>query len=374
MKCSILTITYHFWFVVLFVMFNADMTNREIAQIRLHNQRIGGEKFKTANEVVQYMGAVQAQDYAGAKWALGLRMKKSNDTEIDKALNDGAIIRTHVLRPTWHFVTPADARWMIELTAPRINAQAAFMYRQQELDATVFRKSNDALAKAFEGGKKLDRLEIKDVLQKAGIATSDLRFVHLLMRAELDKVICSGGRQGNQFTYALFDDVVPQGGLFNKEEALAKLAATYFISRGPATLQDFTWWSGLAGADTKAALEIVKSALQSFKIGNLEYWMDKDTPSTLAEATSVYLLPAYDEFAVSYKDRSAIINPKYTRQTLNVIFNPSIIMDEQIVGTWKRIIKKSGVIFDLNLLTKLNKTQTKAIGTAKGQYLKFINI
>jgi hypothetical protein len=194
------------------------------------------------------------------------------------------------------------------------------------------------------------------------------------MRAELDRVICSGGRQGNQFTYALFDDRVPQGNPFTKEEALAKLATTYFISRGPASLQDFTWWSGLAQVDAKAGLETIKPVLQSFKIDTVEYWMDKSAPPIPAKVASAYLLPAYEEFAVAYKDRSAIINPSYTPQIRNVIFDPAIIVNEQIVGTWKRTIKKTGVVFDLNLFAKLNKTQTKAIETAKSQYLKFISI
>ncbi len=252
------------------------MTHLEIARQRLYNQCISGQKLKKPAEIVTYMGAIQAQDYAGAKWAIGTRLQKSSDVAIDKAMAKGSIIRTHVLRPTWHFVAPSDVIWMIELTAPRINAFNASMYRQLQLDSAVFTKSNDVLAKALEGGKQLNRAAMMHALQQAGVATNDLRFIHLLMRAELDKVICSGARQGKQFTYALFDDRVPPGNALSKEEALAELAKRYFKGHGPATLQDFTWWSGLAAADAKKGLEIVKPQVTCIKVDSREYWMTED--------------------------------------------------------------------------------------------------
>jgi hypothetical protein len=348
------------------------MNNLEIAQQRLYNQRISGEKFKNPADVVKYLGAVQAQDYAGAKWALGLRSQRSSDAAIDEAMADGSIIRTHVLRPTWHFVAPADARWMIELTAPRINVAAGTWFRKLKLDNAVFKQSNDALAKALEGCKQLNRAEVMAVLNKAGVATDDLRFIHLLMRAELDKVICSGGRQGKQFTYALFDDRVPQGNVPAKEKALAELALRYFMSRGPATLQDFNWWSGLATIDAKLGLEIAKPQLVKINVESREYWMAKDVPVINNKAPIAHLLPAFDEFAVAYKDRSAIVNPKYVKQALHVIFNPSIVVNNQVVGTWKRTLKKDAIDIILNPFGKLNKIQTKAIETAAERYRGFV--
>jgi hypothetical protein len=246
------------------------MTNLDIVQQRIYNQHVARQTFKKPAEIVRYMGAVQAQDYAGAKWAIGLRLQNGTDAAVDKAMANGSIIRTHVLRPTWHFVTPADAQWMIELTAPRINAFSASRYRQLQLDNIVFKRSNDALAKALEGGKQLNRLEVMSALNNAGVATNDLRFIHLLMHAELDKVICSGARRGKQFTYALFDDRIPKDNTPSKEEALAELAKRYFISRGPATLQDFTWWSGLAAADARKGLEIVKPQLTNMLAEGLQ--------------------------------------------------------------------------------------------------------
>ncbi len=350
------------------------MTHPEIAQIRLNNQYIAHPIFNRPEEGVAHLGAVQAQDYAGAKWALGLRMQKSSDAMIDKAMADGRIIRTHVLRPTWHFIAPADARWMIDLTAPRINAFSASRYRQLELDALVFKKTNDALAKALEGGKQLTRDEVMTVLNNAGIKTDDLRFIHLLMHAELDKVICSGGRQGKQFTYALFDDRVPPGAAIDKEEALAKLAERYFKSRGPATLHDFAWWGGITLTDAKIGLEAVKTGLTSANVDGREFWMPNEMRILSGKTPSAYLLPAFDEFAVAYADRTATVNSKYTLQARHVIFDPSIIINSQVIGTWKRSLKKQGAEITLNLFGKINQEHKKGIDAAAARYRKFISV
>ena len=348
------------------------MTNSDIAQLRLYNQHVSHQIFKKPAEIVKRLGAVQAQDYAAAKWALGLRLQNSSDAAIDKAMANGAIIRTHVLRPTWHFVSPTDTRWMIELTAPRINAFNASMYRQLQLDNVVFKRSNDALAKALEGGKQLNRADIKAALQQAGVLTDDLRFIHLLMRAELDKVICSGGRQGKQFTYALFDDRVPMSSPLAHEEALSKLAERYFISRGPATLQDFTWWSGLTTTDARTGLETVKSGLTKMVAEGKEYWMGQEEPAITGKSAGTYLLPTFDEFAVAYKDRAAMVDPRYLKQAKQVIFAPAILVNNQVVGTWKRELSKKTVDITLNPFGKFSKKHTKAIETVVKRYRKFI--
>ncbi len=348
------------------------MTNSEIARQRLLNQYVAGQSLKKPADVVQYMGAIQAQDYAGAKWAVGMRLQKSKDAAIDKALANGSVIRTHVLRPTWHFVTPADVRWMIELTAPRINILAAGRHRQLKLDSKTLKLSNDTLAGALNGKKQLTRLELQDALHKAGINTDEQRFVHILMQAELDKVICSGGRQGKQFTYALFDDRVPKANDFTHDEAVAELVKRYFISRGPATLHDFTWWSGLTVADAKIGLEASKGKLESIYINGLTYWMAKHQPPINSKAPLAHLLPAYDEFAVAYSDRTAIINPKYLTEAKYVIFAPSVVVNNQVVGTWKRTVKKNEVEVILDLFGKLGKAQAAAVEAAVKRYQRFV--
>ena len=348
------------------------MTDLEIAQQRLYAQHIAAQTFATPAKIVKYMGAMQAQDYAGAKWAVGMRLQKSNDAAVDKAMADGSIIRTHVLRPTWHFVAPADLRWMLDLTAHRIISLSASRERQLKLDAPIFKQSNDALGKALTGGKQLSRLEMMDVLQQAGVDTNEERFIHLLMRAELDQVICSGARLGKQFSYTLFDDRVPKGNTSSHEEALAELVKRYFISRGPATLQDFAWWSGLTLTDAKTGLEVIKSELTNIQVNGQTYWISKDQPVINVRAPLAFLLPAYDEFAVAYSDRTAAVNPKYLVQARHVIFDPSIVINNQVVGTWKRVVKRNEIEIILKPFGKLNKVQTKAIEMAQKRYQKFM--
>src|SRR5260221_11504732 len=216
------------------------MTNLDIAHQRLHNQLITQRMFEKPGDVVQWLGAVQAQDYAAAKWALGLRMQGAIDESIEQAFADGTILRTHVMRPTWHFVTPADIRWMLALTAPRVNASNARYYRRLELDDAVFAKSNAVVTKALQGGNQLTRVELGAVLEQAGMATHDLlRLTYMVGRAELDGLICSGAKRGKQFTYALLDERAPQTKTLARDEALPELAKRYFTGYGPATLKDY---------------------------------------------------------------------------------------------------------------------------------------
>jgi hypothetical protein len=352
------------------------MTKLNIIGCRLYNQQISRTAFKTPAEVVYSLGAVQAQDYGAAKWALGLRMKDGSDAAVDNALADGTIIRTHVMRPTWHFVSPADVRWMLELTAPRVKAAMAYNFRRLGLDAAVFKRSNSALVKALRGGKQLTRLELTAVLKHRGIKTDNLGYLHLLMRAELDQVICSGGRRGKQFTYALLDERVPKAGSFKRDEALAELALRYFTGHGPATVQDFAWWSGLTIADAKKGLELVKYRLMNEEVDGGTFWFSN--PPRLPDISSVaFLLPNFDEYTVGYSDRGGIIEPEHAEklEAFGVyLLNPAIVIHGKIVGTWKRTIRKNEVFILLNLLASFNKTETRALDAAIERYGRFLGL
>src|SRR5579884_4270870 len=258
------------------------MPDLGIAQQRLYNQLITRQNersFDTPEAVVQWLGAVQAQDYGAAKWAVGLRLPGATDDDIEQAMADGAILRTHILRPTWHFVSPADIRWLLALTAPRVHAANAPWYRKLELDDAIVKQSNDALTNALQGGKQLTRDELASALQQAGIATEgEQRVSNIMMRAELDGVICSGARRGKQFTYALLAERAPQARALDRDKALAELTLRYFSSHGPATAQDFVWWSGLTIVDAKAGLAMATSYLQQETINGQTYWFSPSTP------------------------------------------------------------------------------------------------
>lgn len=221
---------------------------------------------------MNHLGAVQAQDFTAAKWALGLRVKNSTNADIEKAFNNGSILRTHVMRPTWHFIMPKDIRWMLELTAPRVKSLLAGSNRMLGLDDTLFAKSNDAIVSALEGHTHLTRLELKTILADNGIETDVQRLAHIIIRAELDGLICSGPRRGKQFTYALLEERAGMTEKMNREKALERLARTYFTSHGPAQLVDFSWWSGLVKKDAQYALDGIKSDLRQATVDGRTYW------------------------------------------------------------------------------------------------------
>src|SRR5438105_4854056 len=275
------------------------MINLDIAHRRLHNQHITRRTLETPQALVEWLGAVQAQDFAAAKWALGLRLQGVKDDDIEQAFTDGAILRTHVMRPTWHFVSPADIRWLLALTAPRVHAASAYYTRKLELDDAVFSGTHAVLANALQGGKQLTRDELASALQQAGIATEgEQRVTYIIMRAELDGIICSGARRGKQFTYALLAERAPQARSLDRDEALAELTTRYFTSHGPATIQDFVWWSGLTVADARAGLAMVTSHLLHETIGGQTYWFPVSRLAEQDLSQTAYLLPNYDEYTV----------------------------------------------------------------------------
>jgi len=354
-----------------------------IAVQRLYNQRLLQTEFQTPSEVVAWMGAVQSQDYAFAKWALGLRLVNGTDAVIEQAFNAGAILRTHVMRPTWHFVTPADIRWMLELTAPRVNAFNAYKYRQLELDEPLLRRSSAALAKALQGGKQLTRNELRVVLQKAGVATGPLhrggehRMAYILMWAELDGVICSGPRRGKQFTYMSLDERAPHARKLTRDEALAELTRRYFASHGPATTQDFAWWSGLTMADAKAGLDMHGSQLSHEVIGGRTCWFSSVETAVKDKAVAAHLLPALDEYTVAYQDKSAVFDPTDTKRLGDrgeFLTNHVIVVNGRIAGTWRRKLKKDAVIFTCNLFATLKTAEQRLFAAAIQRYGKFLDL
>lgn len=353
------------------------MSGLDIARHRLHNQRISKATFKRPDDVVGWLAAVQAQDYAGAKWALGLRLQGATDNVVEQAFARGAILRTHLLRPTWHFVTPADIRWMLALTAPRVHAVNAHMYRQLELDGAVVKRSHAALAKALQDGQQLTRDELRGVLHQAGIATdSGLRMGYLLMRAELDGVVCSGARRRKQFTYALLEERAPHARLLEREEALAELARRYFVSRGPATVQDFAKWSGLTIADARNGLEAVKTHLRHEVVDGQPYWFSASRPSAKAVSPAAYLLSIYDEYISGYQDRSAIVDARHAAKLWAVgnALSYIIVVDGQIVGTWRRTLRKGEVTIETNIFSRLTKAERRAVAAAADKYGAFLGL
>jgi len=349
----------------------------DIARARLHNQQLSRKAFDEPGDVVRWLGAVQAQDFAGAMWAVGQRIPGATEAGLERAFNDGSILRTHVMRPTWHFVAPSDIRWMLALTEPRVNALNSHYYRKLGLDKALFMRSNDLMADALQGGKYLTRPELMGVLGQAGIDTSDLlRCTYLVMSAELDAVICSGPRRGKQFTYALLDERAPQAVMLAKEEALAELTRGYFTSHGPATIQDFVWWSGLTTSDARVGLELARSRLSHELIDEQTYWVGASSPPSGETSPIAYLLPNYDEYTVGFADRSAVLDKAHTEKLdpRSGILSNVVVIDGMVAGTWKRTLKKDAVIVETSLFTPLSADETKALTDAAERYGQFLGL
>jgi hypothetical protein len=217
------------------------MTLSDLSLNRIKNQGIDEQSFISAKDLVAHMGAMQVQDYLMAKWAIGLRVQHATDKTIVDAYNNGEIIRTHLMRPTWHFVSPDDIYWLLELTSPQIKNSSKSRNKQLELDETIFTKSNAILENALCKNSNLTREELRELYAKENFKTNENRLSHLLMHAELDGVICNGAIKGNKQTYALLAERIPTKKLLSREESLAELAKRYFTSHAPATLRDFIW-------------------------------------------------------------------------------------------------------------------------------------
>ncbi len=348
----------------------------DIAQLRLVNQHLARPVFTDPADIVSHMGAMQAQDFAAAKWAVAQRLLGATDDLIENSFSRGDIVRTHVMRPTWHFVHPADIRWMLQLTAPRVMKIAATYHRQQKLDQVIFSKCEKALAKAMEGGRHLMRAEIIEVLQRAGVATDEQRFLHIMMQMELTGLVCSGARRGKQFTYALLDERVPAVKTLDKKDALLALAERYFTAHGPATLKDYIWWSGLTATDAKAGTEMIKDKLQSVEALGSTFWFARHEDTFIDRVPAALLLPNYDEYIVSYKDRTAAILARdmIKNDPRGTIFNHTILISGRVVGIWKRSIGNSKVDIVLIPFAALSKVNHGAVLTAVKRYVRYLGL
>jgi hypothetical protein len=355
------------------------MTKAEIVRRRLFNQRLIGTKFDRPEDVVRWLGAVQAQEYPDSKWGLAQRMNGATDAAIEQAFAEGRLLRTHVMRPTWHYVTPADIRWLLKLTAPRVNTTVASYYRKFGLDDAFFARSNDVLARALEGGKQLTRAELAAVLEQAGVivaAEDRVRFSFVIMRAELDGLICSGARRGKQHTYALLEERVPRARILERDEALAELTLRYFKSHGPATVKDFGWWSGLTAADVRAGIEMNAGQLEAVEAEELDgatCWFAPDSvPEAELASPVAHLLPPYDEYTIAYKNHSTIFEPEYAERII-AAFGIVIIIDGRIAGAWKRTFRKGTVEVILTPFRNHTESERQAIVRSAEQYSAFLN-
>ncbi len=330
------------------------MTLNDIAALRLQTQQLNGCSFKKAADLVKWFGAIQGQEYAQSKWGIGLRLPHLDDQAIEKEINDGKIIRTHLLRPTWHLVAAADLRWMLMLTAPRVSAINAYMYRKMELDANIFRRCHNIIEKALQGNKHLTREALNKILADNGIQSDGVRLTCIMMHAELAALICSGPKQGNQVSYALLEERVAPVKEKTRDEALLELTKRYFKSRGPATLKDYATWSGLSLSDCKKGIELSGSLFANDIFEKETYYFEAQSIKSLRN--HIALLPIYDELIMGYKNRDAILQFKHEDKK-TFTFDNTILVNGQISGTWRRTFKTKSIELEHQLLNPLTIEQ-----------------
>jgi hypothetical protein len=317
---------------------------------------------------------MQAQEYPMAKWAVGVRLKGVTDADVESALDRGEIIRTHVLRPTWHLVTAEDLRWMVTLTAPNIRKLVQGRHRDLGLTSEVLSKSYKVIEKILRDGNHATRDELIPALNKANITTDENRASHIFMSAELELLICSGKTKNGKQTFSLVDEWVQATQPISRDEALASLAQRYFQSHNPAQVEDFVWWSGLSVKDAKTAIEMVKRDFVAEVVEDKTFWVGKNlSPS---KKDTAFLFPAYDEFLISYADRSATLTFENHKRTVSVngIFRATVVVNGQTIGVWKRTFKKGNVLIEFEYFTKPDRAALKLIENAAARYAKFLGM
>jgi hypothetical protein len=349
------------------------MTPDEILRRRLENQRLARTSFRKPEDVVGWFGAMQAQDYLGSLWAIGLRMKKATEALVEAAEARRAIIRTWPMRGTLHFVAAADARWMTRLLAPRVMARnAARLKREVDVDASLVARARDVVARALEGGRRLERTAVYAALEERRIRTTNSRGLHILLCLAMEGTLCLAGRQGKQHTFALFDEWIPKSKTPERDEALAELACRYFTSHGPATARDFMWWAGLTANDAAIALDGAAVSLTKEDFEGSVYWQGKRRAKVHeSNAPQVKLLPAFDEYTVAYQDR-ALLADRASRLSKMGILGPVVVIDGRVAGLWKRTLGESTVNITIHASRKLTRAQGEALQQETREYGEFL--
>lgn len=352
------------------------MTNNFVSNSRLYNQMIVGSLHHTPEQVVKKLGAIQAQDYMQAVWAIGLRSPATKLADIERAITDRKIILTWTLRGTLHFIPPEDVKWMLQLSAPRLASQTKRRMAELGLDDQTLERCKEIIVDALKGGKQMDRSVLLQRIEEEGIHTGNQRGYHMLWNSAYQGLICFGPMNGKQQTIVLLEEWVPDCRELSYDRSLQELAFRYFTARGLATVQDFAWWAGITLTDARQGLESVKNEFQSADINGSKYWMSTHQLAPADEDSSVYLLPGFDEYILGYKDRSAVLEPKTASLIVpgnNGVFLPMIVVRGQVVGTWKRSIKKKGIEIVIHPFRELGNAE-EAVFKAAERYAAFIDL
>jgi Winged helix DNA-binding domain len=320
---------------------------------------------------------VQSQDYPGAKWAVGQRTAASVDADLDALFDAGAFVRTHVMRPTWHFVAAEDIRWLLATTAHRVHQANAYQYRSLGIDDRLAGQAADIFVRALEGGRALTREELGTALGAAGIEATGLRLGYLIGHAEVEAILVNGPRRGKRQTFALLAERVRPTRERTVEEGLGELATRYVRGHGPAQDADLAWWSGLTLGEARRALDLAGGALRREQIRNRTFWCDPDEPapaSTEPDASAVHLLPNYDELLIAFRDRSDAIDPDLPEpaRVAEAVLAHIVVREGLVVGGWRRRDAGRALGIAIDLLVALTQAERTALASAIARLSTFL--
>ncbi len=351
------------------------MTATGVAQLRLAAQRIDGSEFTSPVDVVRWMLAMQAQDLPGAKWSVGLRAPGTTLLDVDAALGRGEIIRSWPMRGTLHLVAAQDIGWMLNLTAARTLQSLTRRYRELELDEATFEHAREVAVGVLEGGRALTRAELFEFFEKQGIATTGQRGPHLLGGLHQAQVLCLGPMHGVHQAVVLMDEWVPDPHRLTGDEALAEFVRRYFLSHGPATIRDFTWWTKLLVRDAAIGLALARQHLEELVIDGISYWMSPGLPDRVSGRT--HLLPGFDEYLLGYQDRSAVLAAEHAPVIVpgnNGVFQPTIVAGGRVVGTWRRRSTATGVTVTALPFEPLSAAAAAGVASSAIGYGEFLGL
>lgn len=352
------------------------MQVQELIKLRLASQAISQPRLAQPLESLRRLVAIQGQDYTQAKWAIGLR-SATNEAQIEALIDQTQIVRTWLMRGTLHMLALSDLRWMLGLFAERLLHQRGRRHRELELDDATFVRSRSIVEQALSDAKRLDRRSLLALFEAEGISTAGQRGIHILQQISLQGVICQLNAAKNNPLFVLIDEISPPEDPLPNDQAMQRLALGYFRSRGPASLQDFVFWSSMPITACRRALESIASQLQSRSIGEQTYWMDRELEPSEPQPDSFYLLPGFDEYLLGYGQREAVLDPQHANQVVpggNGVFFPIIVQQGKVVGTWKRSLKKDLLSVTTQAFEPSSQIEQATLQTAADHYASYLGL
>ncbi len=350
------------------------MDDRAIARWRMHTLRLTGQTYPTPRAVVEGLLAVQSENHSQASWAVATRTSGITAAEFARLFDDGAILRTHVLRPTWHYVRPDDIRWLVEVTAPRISRLMIQLQRSLDLDDAVVDASAQVIADALSGGVHMTRDALAVRLREAGLPAEGQRLGVMVANAEMSALVCSGAMRGRHHTYALLDERAPQARRLDRDEAVAELVLRYFTGHGPATERDLAYWATMTLTDVRRGLAVIGDRLERFEHDGRTFWYGQPPPDDGSMAPRAHLLQVLDEYHNGYQDSRYVLDvnglvPRGRPATMGMV-----LLDGQMVGGMRRTIRGDEVVFDVGLFRRLDDEEQAELDSAADRYGRFLDL